>query len=156
MLIPIHRTADNNGVAAPGASPSVDKGKSKDTKDEAMEEDDDDEEEDDDDDDDDEESEEEEEVASGRDRDALYAFFHPLTRLFQDESLEVIDPSAIQPRRTRGVKVDYTSAEALAKGTFLLSLSLFFFSHTMFTAGLTEDVAGEDDEDDEDVKMKDD
>ncbi|KAJ7899038.1 hypothetical protein B0H13DRAFT_2337192 [Mycena leptocephala] len=116
-------TADNNGVAAPGASPSVDKGKSKDTKDEAMEEDDDDEEEDDDDDDDEDESEEEEEVASGRDRDALYAFFHPLTRLFQDESLEVIDPSAIQPRRT---------------------------------PGLTEDVAGEDDEDDEDVKMKDD
>jgi hypothetical protein len=37
--------------------------------------------------------------------------------LLQDESLREIDPSAILPgaRRTRGVKVDYTSAEALAK-----------------------------------------
>ena len=34
---------------------------------------------------------------------------------FQEESLDEIDPSVIQPRRTRGVRVDYTSAEALAK-----------------------------------------
>lgn len=32
-----------------------------------------------------------------------------------DESFEEIDPTAIRSRRTRGVKVDYTSAEALAK-----------------------------------------
>lgn len=29
--------------------------------------------------------------------------------------MDEIDPSVIQPRRTRGVRVDYTSAEALAK-----------------------------------------
>ena len=32
-----------------------------------------------------------------------------------EESFEEIDPSAIRSRRTRGVKVDYTSAEALEK-----------------------------------------
>ena len=32
-----------------------------------------------------------------------------------EESYQEIDPSAIRSRRTRGVKVDYTSAEALAK-----------------------------------------
>lgn len=48
--------------------------------------------------------------------------------------MEEIDPSAIVGRRTRGVKVDYTSAEALSK------------------AGLKKD---EVDEDDEDAKMKD-
>ncbi|KAJ6500202.1 histone H2A.Z-specific chaperone CHZ1 [Mycena vitilis] len=107
-------TTENNGAAASDASVSADKGKGKVTKDEAMEEDDDDEEEEDDDDDDEEESSEEE----------------------VEESLEEIDPSVIQPRRTRGVKVDYTSAEALAK------------------AGLN--AKDEDDEDDEDVQMKDD
>ncbi|KAH8828446.1 histone H2A.Z-specific chaperone CHZ1, partial [Flagelloscypha sp. PMI_526] len=33
----------------------------------------------------------------------------------EEDSLQEIDPDAILPRRTRGVKVDYTSAEALAK-----------------------------------------
>ena len=33
----------------------------------------------------------------------------------QEVGLEEIDPSAIRSRRTRGVRVDYTSAEALAK-----------------------------------------
>ena len=54
-----------------------------------------------------------------------------------DDSLEEIDPSAILPtgRRTRGVKVDYTSEAALAK------------------AGLKQGEGEEDD--DEDTKMKD-
>lgn len=81
-----------------------------------LEEDEDEEEDDEDDEDEEEESEEEE----------------------ADESLEAIDPSAIRSRRTRGVKVDYTSAEALAKAGFT-----------------TKDIEG-DDEDDEDVAMKDD
>ena len=33
----------------------------------------------------------------------------------EEDDLEEIDPTAIRSRRTRGVKVDYTSAEALAK-----------------------------------------
>ncbi|KAF7306008.1 CHZ domain-containing protein [Mycena chlorophos] len=94
------------------ASPA-DKGKGK-VVDQSMEEDDEEEEEEEDDDEDGEEEESSEE---------------------EEESLQEIDPSAIQPRRTRGVKVDYTSAEALAK------------------AGLTAD---DEDEDDEDVQMKDD
>ncbi|KAF8658283.1 hypothetical protein AX16_002057 [Volvariella volvacea WC 439] len=54
-----------------------------------------------------------------------------------EESFEEIDPSAILPtgRRTRGVKVDYTTPEALEK------------------AGLAPG-QDEDDDDDEDVKMK--
>ena len=32
-----------------------------------------------------------------------------------EEDLEEIDPTAIRSRRTRGVRVDYTSAEALEK-----------------------------------------
>ncbi|KAJ7268671.1 hypothetical protein B0H12DRAFT_1096071 [Mycena haematopus] len=111
-------TTENNGVAASDASPSPDKGKNKATKEDAsMEEEEEDEEEDDDDEDDEEDESEEEEV---------------------DESLEVIDPSAIRSTRTRGVKVDYNSAEALAK------------------AGLTAQEVTADDEDDEDVAMKDD
>ena len=53
-----------------------------------------------------------------------------------EDSLEEIDPSAIVPqgRRTRGVRVDYTSKEALEK------------------AGLQDD---EGEESDEDVMMKD-
>ncbi|KAJ6587214.1 histone H2A.Z-specific chaperone CHZ1 [Mycena vulgaris] len=105
-------TATNNG-AAPDASPATDKGKGKVTKEDAME-DEDDEEEDEEDDDDDEEEDESEEEA---------------------KSLTEIDPSVIQPRRTRGVKVDYTSPEALAK------------------AGLTATEVDEDE--DEDVVMKD-
>ncbi|KAK0213199.1 histone H2A.Z-specific chaperone CHZ1 [Desarmillaria ectypa] len=102
------------GTDAP-VSPVVDKGKGKaPAKDDAMEEDEEEEEEDDDDDDDAEEEEEEEE---------------------EDDDMEEIDPAAILPtsRRTRGARVDYTSAEALSK------------------AGLTE----KDEDDDEDDKMKD-
>ena len=53
-----------------------------------------------------------------------------------DEDFEEIDPAAIIPqgRRTRGVRVDYTSEEALKK------------------AGLQ---GHEDDESDDDVEMKD-
>ncbi|KAF9009148.1 hypothetical protein BDZ89DRAFT_1078717 [Hymenopellis radicata] len=53
----------------------------------------------------------------------------------EDDDMEEIDPSAIVTRRTRGKKVDYTSAEALSK------------------AGLKKD--DKDEEDDEDAKMKD-
>ncbi|TFK44170.1 hypothetical protein BDQ12DRAFT_708178 [Crucibulum laeve] len=54
----------------------------------------------------------------------------------EEDSFEEIDPSAILPtgRRTRGVKVDYTSKEALAK------------------AGLDANAADEDDDDDVDMK----
>ncbi|KAF9050155.1 hypothetical protein BJ165DRAFT_1456721 [Panaeolus papilionaceus] len=51
----------------------------------------------------------------------------------EEEEFEEIDPQAILGRRTRGVKVDYTSKEALAK------------------AGLN---GNEDDEEDDDVEMK--
>ncbi|KAJ7079056.1 hypothetical protein B0H15DRAFT_933561 [Mycena belliarum] len=102
-------TANNKGTAS-DASPAADKGKGKVA--DAME-DDEEEEEEEEDDDEEEESEDEEE-----------------------ESFAEIDTSAIRPSRTRGVKVDYTSPEALAK------------------AGLTAE--DNDDEDDEDVKMKDD
>lgn len=53
-----------------------------------------------------------------------------------EEDFEEIDPTAIIPqdRRTRGVRVDYTSKEALAR------------------AGLE---GNEDDESDDDVEMKD-
>ncbi|KIM83209.1 hypothetical protein PILCRDRAFT_819445 [Piloderma croceum F 1598] len=56
----------------------------------------------------------------------------------EDESLQEIDPSVILPgsRRTRGVKVDYTSPEALAKAQLK-----------------PED---NDDDSDDDVHMKDD
>lgn len=55
-----------------------------------------------------------------------------LTRLPhpQEEDISEIDPSVIQPRRTRGKRVDYTSPEALAK------------------AGLTPGDAAADDEED--------
>lgn len=60
----------------------------------------------------------------------------------QEESLDEIDPSVIQPRRTRGVRVDYTSPEALAK------------------AGIKPEEAVEDDEEEtyeaKDDEMKDD
>ncbi|KAF9073638.1 hypothetical protein BDP27DRAFT_1444965 [Rhodocollybia butyracea] len=94
------------------ASPS-NKGKGKASKeDESMEEDDDDDDDDEDDDDEDGSEEEEEE----------------------EDSMAEIDPTAILApgRRTRGVKVDYTSAEALKK------------------AGLKD----QKDEDDEDEEMK--
>ncbi|KAI5123901.1 hypothetical protein M0805_005717 [Coniferiporia weirii] len=95
--------ASNADSPAPAPSPAsaVDKGKGKRTATDAELEDHDvehpvDEEEDDDDDDDDEEEEEDDEEDD-------------------DEEFEEIDPSVIRSRRTRGVKVDYTSPEALAK-----------------------------------------
>ncbi|KAI6033012.1 hypothetical protein F5J12DRAFT_798162 [Pisolithus orientalis] len=33
----------------------------------------------------------------------------------EEEDMDAIDPSEIRARRTRGIKVDYTSPEALAK-----------------------------------------
>jgi hypothetical protein len=54
-----------------------------------------------------------------------------------EEALEEIDPSVIVGRRTRGVRVDYTSKEALAK------------------AGLQGNEEEDDTEDDCDVEMKD-
>jgi hypothetical protein len=104
-------------------------------------------------DDDEEEEEESEEEVSAATRDAF--FLRADASFFQEESFADIDPSAIQSRRTRGVKVDYTSAEALAKGRVFFSVSLSS-SLTPPSAGLTaKDVAGDDD-DDEDVSMKDD
>ncbi|KAF5328670.1 hypothetical protein D9619_011659 [Psilocybe cf. subviscida] len=103
-----------NGGAISNASPSG-KGKGKAVEDHPMEED---EEEEDDDEEigTDEEGEEDEEEV--------------------EEEFEEIDPGAIigGGRRTRGIKVDYTSKEALAK------------------AGLNENE--NDDDDDEDVEMK--
>ncbi|KAK0476802.1 histone H2A.Z-specific chaperone CHZ1 [Armillaria novae-zelandiae] len=102
------------GTDAP-VSPAVDKGKGKAPakEDDAMEQDEEDDEDDEDEDDAEEEEEEDEE----------------------DDDMAEIDPAAILPtsRRTRGARVDYTSAEALSK------------------AGLT----GKDEDDDEDDKMKD-
>ncbi|KAJ6498993.1 hypothetical protein C8R45DRAFT_980631 [Mycena sanguinolenta] len=112
-------TTNDNGVVASDASPVSDKGKNKVSKeDTSMEEDEEDEE--DDDDEDDEDDDEEEETDE------------------EDNSPEKIDVSAIRSKRTRGVKVDYTSPEALAK------------------AGLTPEDIARDDEDDDDVKMKED
>ena len=96
------------------------KGKGKVIEDEPM-----DDEEDDDEDDDEEEEEAEDEDeemaevspfcnhASSHVR-RVHARSNELTCL-QEESLDEIDPTLIQPRRTRGVRVDYTSPEALAK-----------------------------------------
>ena len=61
----------------------------------------------------------------------------PTTHTQDEEALEEIDPSAIVGRRTRGVKIDYTSKEALAK------------------AGLQGNEEEDDTEDDRDVEMKD-
>ncbi|KAJ7045836.1 hypothetical protein C8F04DRAFT_1249209 [Mycena alexandri] len=114
---PTASTTENNGVAASDASLDKGKGKVVSKDEDAMEEDEEEEDDDEDDDDDDEEEDESDEDA--------------------EESFDQIDPSVIQPRRTRGVKVDYTSAAALEK------------------AGLTAEEAAADD-DDTDVKMKDD
>ncbi|KAJ3489143.1 hypothetical protein NLI96_g2347 [Meripilus lineatus] len=80
---------DSNGVTA---SPAPNKGKGKQVQEPVM-----------DDDEDDEEDEEEEEE---EDDDEM-----------EEDNLDEIDPSAIitSSRRTRGVRVDYTSAEALQK-----------------------------------------
>ncbi|EDR11682.1 uncharacterized protein LACBIDRAFT_293231 [Laccaria bicolor S238N-H82] len=58
-----------------------------------------------------------------------------------EDALEEIDPSVILPqgRRTRGVRVDYTSKEALAKAGFKGK----------------EELEEDDTEDDHDVQMKD-
>ncbi|KAF8637435.1 hypothetical protein AX17_002821 [Amanita inopinata Kibby_2008] len=107
---------NTNSTGAPGhseiASPK-NKGKSRAPVEEAMEE-------------DVEEEEEEEEEEDGEEEDDDEEV---------EESFEEIDPSAIisTGRRTRGVRVDYTSREALEK------------------AGLT----GDDDEEEDDVTMKD-
>lgn len=63
-------------------------------------------------------------------------FTSPFIQLPQDE-FEEIDPSAILPtsRRTRGIRVDYTSKEALER------------------AGITEN--DKEDDEDGDVEMKD-
>ena len=71
----------------------------------------------------------------------LHAYVTNKPCSLQEESLQEIDPAVILApgarRSTRGVKVDYTSAEALAK------------------AGLKPEGANDDDSDD-DVQMKDD
>jgi hypothetical protein len=78
---------------------------------EAEEEDDDDEENDDDEDD----EEDDEEAVRKR----LFFVWHSDMYYFfdnnQEDDLEEIDATAIRPRRTRGVRVDYTSADALKK-----------------------------------------
>ncbi|KAF5383490.1 hypothetical protein D9757_006092 [Collybiopsis confluens] len=83
-----------NASTQADASPTH-KGKGKATKqDQSMEV------EDDDDDDDDEEEDDEEEEDSDEET---------------DDAMEEIDPTVIKARRTRGIKVDYTSKEALEK-----------------------------------------
>ncbi|KIK69097.1 hypothetical protein GYMLUDRAFT_80457 [Collybiopsis luxurians FD-317 M1] len=104
-------TPKSNAAKPVDASPNA-KGKGKAPKeDQSMEV------EDDDDDDDDEDSEEDSDEGSEEED--------------EDDSMVEIDPSAIVPRRTRGVKVDYTSEEALKK------------------AGLDKEKNAEDDEDEE-------
>jgi hypothetical protein len=46
---------------------------------------------------------------------ASYTEFYPQDEEEEEEEYEEIDPSAIVPRRTRGVRVDYSSEEALKK-----------------------------------------
>ncbi|KIJ23290.1 hypothetical protein M422DRAFT_56885 [Sphaerobolus stellatus SS14] len=112
---PVKNAAAAESADKPGQQsiPIEDKGKGKSKAEDAMDEDE--EEEEDEDDDDEDEEEEDEEME-------------------EDDTTE-IDPSVILPpgRRTRGVKVDYTSAEALKK------------------AGLDK---AEDDEDDEEAEIK--
>ncbi|KAJ8515584.1 hypothetical protein ONZ45_g7001 [Pleurotus djamor] len=98
---------DPEAVNASNASPSG-KGKGKAPKEDVSMEVEDDEEDEDDDDDDDAEEDSDDEV---------------------EEDFSEINPEAITSRRTRGKKVDYTSAEALAK------------------AGLTSETADDDDDD---------
>ncbi|KAF8588679.1 hypothetical protein K439DRAFT_579997 [Ramaria rubella] len=108
-------TQDANPTDAPQTTAVEDKGKGKIIKnDDAMDEDDDDDEDEEEDDDDGEEEDDDE--------------------MEGEEDLQEIDPAAILPqgRRTRGVKVDYTSAEALKK------------------AGLENGASAKADEDDED------
>jgi hypothetical protein len=116
----------------------VSKGKAKsDPKEDAMEEDDEEDEEDDEDEDeemeedDDDEDEEDVSVPPTPPLRSLRSFRALLTQAQDEEDEEKIDPSAIISggRRTRGVRVDYSSAEAMAK------------------AGLKpEDVAADDDQ----------
>jgi hypothetical protein len=72
------------------------------------------------DDDDDDEEEEENDDEDEEEEVVCLAFSFPISfRLLisctKQEDYAEIDPSAIQSSRTRGKKVDYTSAEALAK-----------------------------------------
>ncbi|KIP06513.1 hypothetical protein PHLGIDRAFT_35907 [Phlebiopsis gigantea 11061_1 CR5-6] len=106
-------SVSNMNVTNQNAPETVaDKGKGKIIQDESMTEDDEDDEEE------EEEEDEDEEMA-------------------EEESMDEIDPSVIQPRRTRGVRVDYTSAEALAK------------------AGVKPEDAADDDEQEETYNAKD-
>ncbi|KAF7321915.1 CHZ domain-containing protein [Mycena kentingensis (nom. inval.)] len=127
-------TSASTPAAPDASSPVQDKGKGK-VADESMEDDEEDEEEEEEDD-----GGEEEDRRGGGGGEPLFSPLFDASSLERvltrhQDSLQEIDPNAIQPRRTRGVKVDYTSAEALAK------------------AGLTAN--DEDDEDDKDVEMKD-
>lgn len=46
----------------------------------------------------------------------LFAISVLVVTLDQDENMEdILEPEGILPRRTRGIKVDYTSKEALEK-----------------------------------------
>ncbi|RDX42733.1 hypothetical protein OH76DRAFT_1410902 [Lentinus brumalis] len=107
-------TTGNASQPAPASSPA-NKGKGKQVRDDVMDED-----EDDDEDEEEEEEDEDEEMA-------------------EEDDFEEIDPSAIitSSRRTRGVRVDYSSAEALAK------------------AGLKPEEAAEDDENEESFVVQD-
>ena len=60
---------------------------------------------------------------------------HPPTLRPSQDNFEEIDPSVIVGRRTRGIRVDYTSKEALER------------------AGVPENA--KDDDEEEDVEMKD-
>jgi Histone chaperone domain CHZ/Centromere protein B dimerisation domain len=125
------RFVSDSGASAPVSSRTLNgspenkgKGKGKAAAGDSMEED---EEEDDEDEEEDEDEEDEEmdEVSTplfSTRRVATYStrltFLFILCIFFQDDSLEEIDPGAILPssgRRTRGVKIDYTSKEALEK-----------------------------------------
>ncbi|KAJ7647025.1 hypothetical protein FB45DRAFT_892140 [Roridomyces roridus] len=108
--------AGTKATDAPVSDASVDKGKNKVAQDDAMDEDEEEEEEE-----DDEEEEEEGEEDDDEEEE-------------EEDSLAEIDVGAIRSRRTRGIKVDYTSAEAHAK------------------AGLKKEENDVEDDDDEDMK----
>ncbi|KAI0745876.1 hypothetical protein C8Q76DRAFT_790198 [Earliella scabrosa] len=108
--------ATGNGTQPAPMSPPTDKGKGKQVQDDVMDE--------------DEEEEEEEEEEEDEDEE-----------MAEEDDLEEIDANAIintGGRRTRGVRVDYTSPEALAK------------------AGLKPEEAAEDDENEDSFVAQDD
>ncbi|EMD37654.1 hypothetical protein CERSUDRAFT_114301 [Gelatoporia subvermispora B] len=96
---PSNTSSDATAPTAPAHADAKGKGKGKAVEDTSMEEEEEEEEEEDDDEDDDEEEEEEEEED------------------MEEDDLGAVDPSAIISggRRTRGVRVDYTSQEAIAR-----------------------------------------